>query len=99
MDGIAINSHIALNLQYKTHLNICCVVKHLNTSVLWKVNPQKVCTSQFVLIQENTSWKIFQTNFRIVLCFSTFRHFVNEDVFCSVQLYIYMYLLEGLMED
>ena len=28
MDGIAINSHIALNLQYKTHLNICCVVEH-----------------------------------------------------------------------
>ena len=27
MGGIAINSHIALNLQYKTHLNICSVVE------------------------------------------------------------------------
>ena len=27
MGGIAINSHIALNLQYKTHLNICYVVE------------------------------------------------------------------------
>ena len=27
MDGIAINSHLALNLQYTTHLNIYCVVE------------------------------------------------------------------------
>ena len=93
MDGIAINSHIALNLQYKTYLNICCVVEQ-NITVVWlsKVNPQKVCTSQFMLIQENTSWKIFQTNFKIVLCFTTFRHFVNKDMFCSVQLYIYVFI-------
>ena len=91
MGGIPINSHIALNLQYKTHLNICCVVEQ-NMFLLSKVNPQKVCTSQFMLIiistlTENTSWKIFQTNFRIVLCFTTFRHYVNKDMFCSVQLY------------
>ena len=49
-----------------------------------------ICTSQFMLIQEKTSWKIFQTNFRIVLCFTTFIHFVNKDMFCSVQLYIYI---------
>ena len=34
MGGIAINSHIALNLQYKTHLNICCVAKQ-NITVVW----------------------------------------------------------------
>ena len=77
MGGIAINSHIALNLQYKTNLNICCVVEQ-NITVVWlsKVNPQKVCTCQFMLIQENTIWKLFQTNFKIVLCFTTFRHFL-----------------------
>ena len=77
MGGIAINFHIALNLQYKTNLNICCVVEQ-NITVVWlsKVNPQKVCTSQFMLIQENTIWKLFQTNFKIVLCFTTFIHFL-----------------------
>ena len=53
----------------------------------------------YIIWQENTSLKIFQTNFWIVLCFTTFRHYVNKDMFCSVQLYIYMYLLEGLVED
>ena len=99
MGEIAINSHIALNLHYKTHLNICCVVEQ-NITVVWlsKVNPQKVCTSQFMLIQENTSWKIFQTNFRIVYALPPSDTLKIR--ICSV-LYncIYMYLLEGLMED
>ena len=90
MGGIAINSHIALNLQYKTHLNICCVVEQ-NIKFCCLVKQSK-SSAQFMLIQENTSWKIFQTNFRIVLCFTTFRHFVNKDMFCSVQLYIYVFI-------
>ena len=51
MGGIAINSHIALNLQYKTHLNICCVVEQISIVWLSTVNPQNVCKYQFMLIE------------------------------------------------
>ena len=45
MGGIAINSHLNLNLQNQAHLNICCVVKQNTYCLVKQSKSSKICIS------------------------------------------------------